>query len=154
LGDEDRERFDSIQNFFSPYHNYASYRQKLRTSVPPIVPFMALFLTDLTFIDENEDKVSHLCPASQSARSLCAHPNPDELLRNPLQVARKKTEAESAEGGADAVEHDAKEAHDERPDENSPTTGEENAASQSFAATEEENKELVNFQKMELVGTL
>jgi len=124
LGDEDRERFDSIQNFFSPYHNYASYRQKLRTSVPPIVPFMALFLTDLTFIDENEDK-----------------------------VARKKAEAE---GGAN--EHDAKEAHDERSlkaeedaNANANASGDSDAT-KDFEATPEEIKDLVNFQKMELVG--
>jgi len=60
LSEADQQKFDSIQTFFSPYHNYQAYRQKLRNGIPPIIPLMVLLLQDLTFIDENEDKVHRL----------------------------------------------------------------------------------------------
>jgi hypothetical protein len=73
-----------------------------------------------------------------------------------LKVARKKAEAE---GGA--TEHDAKEAHDERPpkaaaeedgDAKANAADADADATKDFEATPEEIKDLVNFQKMELVG--
>jgi hypothetical protein len=79
-----------------------------------------------------------------------------------LKVARKKAEAE---GGA--TEHNAKEAHDERStkaaedgDANANATAAAAAAAadadadatKDFEPTPEEIKDLINFQKMELVG--
>jgi hypothetical protein len=71
-------------------------------------------------------------------------------------VARKKVEAE-AEGAT--AEQDAKEAHDDRSssDAKEPPAdaaeGGGEGGDAAFPAVEEANKELVNFQKMELVGT-
>ncbi|KAE8202836.1 hypothetical protein A4X06_0g2637 [Tilletia controversa] len=37
--------------------NWASYRARLRTTVPPALPFLGLFLTDLTFISDGTSKI-------------------------------------------------------------------------------------------------
>lgn len=71
LSPEDHEALEDIQNFFSPNQNYGSYRKKLGSCVPPLVPFMVIALTDLTFIDENEN----LVPRKSSSKSSSAATN-------------------------------------------------------------------------------
>ncbi|KAJ2713481.1 Ras guanine nucleotide exchange factor bud5 [Coemansia spiralis] len=41
-----------IHEAMDPDHNYANYRRLLRRSEPPFLPFLGLYLTDLTFIDD------------------------------------------------------------------------------------------------------
>ncbi|KAJ1721204.1 hypothetical protein LPJ61_006069 [Coemansia biformis] len=41
-----------IHEAMDPDHNYANYRSLLRRSEPPFLPFLGLYLTDLTFIDD------------------------------------------------------------------------------------------------------
>lgn len=48
--------FNALMTFLSHHKNYQVYRSKLLTCEPPLVPFIAIHLSDLTFIDENEDK--------------------------------------------------------------------------------------------------
>lgn len=94
---------------------------------------MPLFLTDLTFIDENEDMVAR---------------------------RKKAPDAEDPTSeGAPSAEIAAKESHDEvKAKENEDPTATraeasstvENANAEQVAV--EEPKELINFQKMELIG--
>ncbi|KAJ2805149.1 hypothetical protein H4R21_001368, partial [Coemansia helicoidea] len=41
-----------IHEAMSPTHNYANYRSLLRRTDPPFLPFLGLYLTDLTFIED------------------------------------------------------------------------------------------------------
>jgi len=41
--------------------SYAAYRELLHTCNPPLVPYLGVYLTDLTFIDDgNQDKTAGL----------------------------------------------------------------------------------------------
>eukprot|EP00005_Dracoamoeba_jomungandri_P000989 CAMPEP_0174254994 /NCGR_PEP_ID=MMETSP0439-20130205/4324_1 /TAXON_ID=0 /ORGANISM="Stereomyxa ramosa, Strain Chinc5" /LENGTH=335 /DNA_ID=CAMNT_0015336935 /DNA_START=320 /DNA_END=1324 /DNA_ORIENTATION=- len=55
---EDKEIFESLQAKFHPAGNFKNYRATLANSDPPLIPFLGLFLTDLTFIDENPDLIN------------------------------------------------------------------------------------------------
>src|SRR5690606_24637461 len=46
---------NSVMQFFAPSSNYQTYRKKVATCEPPLIPFFALILSDLTFIEENDD---------------------------------------------------------------------------------------------------
>ena len=48
---------DNLNKLMDPLSNWQVYRQSLKDTNPPCLPFMGLFLTDLTFIEEN---ASHL----------------------------------------------------------------------------------------------
>ncbi|KAJ2409211.1 hypothetical protein GGI10_004725 [Coemansia sp. RSA 2530] len=41
-----------LHDAMDPDHNYANYRAILRRSQPPLLPFLGLYLTDLTFLEE------------------------------------------------------------------------------------------------------
>ncbi|KAJ2816127.1 hypothetical protein GGI24_005818, partial [Coemansia furcata] len=41
-----------LHEAMDPDHNYANYRAILRRSQPPLLPFLGLYLTDLTFLEE------------------------------------------------------------------------------------------------------
>ncbi|KAJ2081034.1 Ras guanine nucleotide exchange factor bud5 [Coemansia sp. RSA 988] len=41
-----------IHEAMDPGHNYANYRSMLRRSQPPLLPFLGLYLTDLTFLED------------------------------------------------------------------------------------------------------
>eukprot|EP01095_Lingulamoeba_sp_RSL-Kostka_P007846 TRINITY_DN2555_c0_g1_i1.p1 TRINITY_DN2555_c0_g1~~TRINITY_DN2555_c0_g1_i1.p1 ORF type:complete len:157 (+),score=21.49 TRINITY_DN2555_c0_g1_i1:361-831(+) len=50
-----------IQNIFSTESSYKVYRELLSRSSPPAIPFLGVYLTDLTFIEEgNKDKINGL----------------------------------------------------------------------------------------------
>ncbi|OLL26815.1 Cell division control protein 25 [Neolecta irregularis DAH-3] len=44
--------FENLKSITDRTRNYAIYRSKLRNSVPPCLPFLGQYLTDLTFVDE------------------------------------------------------------------------------------------------------
>lgn len=44
-----------IQALMSPERAFAAYRAELVSAVPPGVPFLAVYLSDLTFIEEGND---------------------------------------------------------------------------------------------------
>jgi hypothetical protein len=48
--------FNALMAFLSHHKNYQVYRNRLQTCEQPLIPFAAIYLTDLTFIAENEDK--------------------------------------------------------------------------------------------------
>ncbi|KAJ1941404.1 hypothetical protein GGF37_003568 [Kickxella alabastrina] len=41
-----------LHEAMDPDRNYANYREMLRKSQPPLLPFLGLYLTDLTFLDD------------------------------------------------------------------------------------------------------
>jgi RasGEF domain/RasGEF N-terminal motif len=47
-----KETMDSLRHLTDVARNHAVYRSELRQRVPPCLPFMGLYLTDLTFVDE------------------------------------------------------------------------------------------------------
>jgi hypothetical protein len=44
--------YNEIVEFFSMLNNYKSYRRMLRVQTAPCVPFIGVFVSDLTFLDE------------------------------------------------------------------------------------------------------
>eukprot|EP01087_Luapelamoeba_hula_P007536 TRINITY_DN1845_c0_g2_i5.p1 TRINITY_DN1845_c0_g2~~TRINITY_DN1845_c0_g2_i5.p1 ORF type:complete len:830 (+),score=177.60 TRINITY_DN1845_c0_g2_i5:734-3223(+) len=51
----DMMTFNTIMMFFSPSFNYNTYRKKLMSCDPPVIPFLAVVCSDLTFIEESEN---------------------------------------------------------------------------------------------------
>jgi len=49
------EGWNMIQALMSPERAFAAYRAELVSAVPPGVPFLAVYLSDLTFIEEGND---------------------------------------------------------------------------------------------------
>ena len=59
--------------------NFKNYRSYMQIYEPPVIPFIAISLTDLTFIDENPDRVRRktvelACPSSPRASSTVLSP--------------------------------------------------------------------------------
>ncbi len=136
-----------------------TYRQKLRTCVPPVIPFMAIFLTDLTFIEENEDRVPRKTP-------------------KPSPSSEKTGDGEQATSSAEGGEQTNSPQRNEQGEESNDASKEAatvqciNISSEENTSTEpsigidtssdskdsenvevkEEPEMLVNFLKMELLG--
>ena len=52
LSSKSKVTLDSLRTATDHHRNYAVYRASLRSHVPPCLPFVGLYLTDLTFVDE------------------------------------------------------------------------------------------------------
>jgi RasGEF domain/RasGEF N-terminal motif len=52
LPSKHKETMDHLRHLTDVARNHAVYRAELRNRVPPCLPFMGLYLTDLTFVDE------------------------------------------------------------------------------------------------------
>jgi len=53
--------WDEIVQLLDPYSNYSSLRNRMKTSPPPLLPYLGMFLTDFTFIEDgNPDDMSGL----------------------------------------------------------------------------------------------
>jgi hypothetical protein len=46
-----KEAYDGVAELVSPKGQYANYRKELSSLVPPAIPFLGVYLTDLTFIE-------------------------------------------------------------------------------------------------------
>ncbi|BGP65911.1 Ras guanine nucleotide exchange factor bud5 [Rhodotorula toruloides] len=57
--------FDTLRKATDHGRNYAEYRQKIRQAVPPCLPFVGLFLTDLIFVFEG-NRAERLSPVDSS----------------------------------------------------------------------------------------
>eukprot|EP01104_Vermistella_antarctica_P010604 TRINITY_DN2841_c0_g2_i1.p1 TRINITY_DN2841_c0_g2~~TRINITY_DN2841_c0_g2_i1.p1 ORF type:complete len:656 (-),score=140.63 TRINITY_DN2841_c0_g2_i1:268-2235(-) len=60
LSEASMELFQMVDKFMTPMSNYKTYRgalKKLRTEKDPCLPYVGLFLRDMTFIDENPDYI-------------------------------------------------------------------------------------------------
>ena len=47
-----KHRFDVLDGLMNHNGNYRTYRQLLHASDPPLIPYLGVYLTDLTFIEE------------------------------------------------------------------------------------------------------
>ncbi|KXN69287.1 ras GEF, partial [Conidiobolus coronatus NRRL 28638] len=47
-----RTIFDHLNQTFDPKKNFLIYRNKLKDTPPPCIPFFGIYLTDLTFIHQ------------------------------------------------------------------------------------------------------
>ncbi|ORX41380.1 ras GEF [Piromyces finnis] len=52
LSNKVKMMFDNIESVMNPQKNYAHYRENLHSVNPPCVPFLGVYLTDLTFIED------------------------------------------------------------------------------------------------------
>lgn len=51
-------KFDELGKLMAPHKSWAAFREELRTCTPPAIPYLGVFLTDLTFInDGNKDTI-------------------------------------------------------------------------------------------------
>ena len=56
-------QFKVLKEIMSMNHNYVVYREKLRSTQPPMIPYMGVLLQDLTFIDDgNPDTLLRASP--------------------------------------------------------------------------------------------
>ncbi|ELR16138.1 RasGEF domain containing protein [Acanthamoeba castellanii str. Neff] len=53
------QRLNEISAITDPSHNYANYRKLVAATKPPMIPFQALNLKELTFIEENVDRLEN-----------------------------------------------------------------------------------------------
>ncbi|GAA5929743.1 hypothetical protein JCM3775_006540 [Rhodotorula graminis] len=60
-----RSTFETLRKATDHGRNYAEYRQKVRQAVPPCLPFVGLFLTDLIFVFEG-NRAERPSPADSS----------------------------------------------------------------------------------------
>ena len=61
--------FEHLKTVVSHDRNYAALRQSLQNQIPPCVPFVGLYLTDLTFIDAGNQTTRQLPGASPNEES-------------------------------------------------------------------------------------
>ena len=58
------QTFDDLEQITDHKKNFNEYRKEMKTAVPPFLPFLGLFLTDLTFSKEGnpdfKDKEHHI----------------------------------------------------------------------------------------------
>lgn len=65
LSQKYKETMDELRHLTDVARNHAVYRAELRQRVPPCVPFMGLYLTDLTFVDEGNPDTRPLSDAPE-----------------------------------------------------------------------------------------
>uniref|UniRef100_V5EW22 Guanyl nucleotide exchange factor Sql2 n=2 Tax=Kalmanozyma brasiliensis (strain GHG001) TaxID=1365824 RepID=V5EW22_KALBG len=64
-----RAMMDRQRSAVEHTRNYASYRERLRNTTPPAIPFLGLFLTDLTFCHEG-NAATRPCPSNPEKKLL------------------------------------------------------------------------------------
>jgi hypothetical protein len=53
------EIWEDLGKIVDPIGSYRNYRKTLRATKPPLIPFQGVYLTDLTFIEQNADKTEN-----------------------------------------------------------------------------------------------
>lgn len=53
------EIWEDLGKIVDPIGSYRNYRKILRATKPPLIPFQGVYLTDLTFIEQNADKTEN-----------------------------------------------------------------------------------------------
>lgn len=51
------EDFKQLEQFVSPMKNFKNMRQAVKCNLPPLLPYLGIFLTDFLFIDESNENV-------------------------------------------------------------------------------------------------
>eukprot|EP01103_Thecamoeba_quadrilineata_P020459 TRINITY_DN878_c0_g1_i1.p1 TRINITY_DN878_c0_g1~~TRINITY_DN878_c0_g1_i1.p1 ORF type:complete len:566 (-),score=122.75 TRINITY_DN878_c0_g1_i1:70-1767(-) len=59
LSEKHRKIFAELEDLVNPSNNYSKYRQIIKTVQPPVLPFQGVYLTDLTFIEENTNRLTN-----------------------------------------------------------------------------------------------
>ena len=54
------EMLDNLMAIMSPEKSYSVYRNTLKQVQPPVVPYIGVFLSDLTMLDENPNNIDGL----------------------------------------------------------------------------------------------
>ncbi|KAJ2746716.1 Ras guanine nucleotide exchange factor bud5 [Coemansia sp. BCRC 34301] len=62
-----------LHEAMDPDHNYANYRAILRRSQPPLLPFLGLYLTDLTFLEDGNPTYRRYEEPDESMRGTGVH---------------------------------------------------------------------------------
>jgi hypothetical protein len=57
LSNKMTQTFENLEKVINPQKNYAQYRENLHSVNPPCVPFLGVYLTDLTFIEDGNTNV-------------------------------------------------------------------------------------------------
>jgi len=70
LPQKHKETMDQIRHLTDTTKNHAVYRNELRQRVPPCLPFMGLYLTDLTFVDEGNPNTRPVSDAPEGSPPL------------------------------------------------------------------------------------
>ena len=56
LDAKQKKRYEEVQNIMSREKNFQNFRAHLHKADPPCIPYLGLYLTDLTFIEDgNKD---------------------------------------------------------------------------------------------------
>jgi len=64
-------QFAKLEALMSPQKNFSTYRNHLHECSPPLIPYMGVYLTDLTFIEDgNDDKIKETNLINFSKREL------------------------------------------------------------------------------------
>ncbi|MDP2437706.1 MAG: guanine nucleotide exchange factor [archaeon] len=57
LPKESLQKWDLLKEIFNPTSSFAAYRQAILASCPPCIPFVGVYLTDLTFIEDGNPNI-------------------------------------------------------------------------------------------------
>jgi hypothetical protein len=86
LGTRERELFQRVASIADPENNSQTYRKLLIQSRPPLIPYLGIHLSDLTFVMEclkkdnlNPQRVSHSRERTVQVRK--AYPAPPNYKR-------------------------------------------------------------------------
>ncbi|KAL5628550.1 hypothetical protein BROUX41_003298 [Berkeleyomyces rouxiae] len=74
-----REMLKNLQAIVEPQHNHKALRSKLHDHVPPCLPFLGMYLTDLTFVDIGNQATKQLHPNSSIYDASTSAPNSPRL---------------------------------------------------------------------------
>ena len=86
IPDSDRLEFDRLRTHTEHDRNYSDYRARLRLAVPPCLPFVGLYLTDLSFVTQGNPDARTI-PARSSGPALeHSSPNGGRPLAAPVKV--------------------------------------------------------------------
>ncbi|KAJ2890319.1 hypothetical protein GGI21_006212 [Coemansia aciculifera] len=71
-----------LHEAMDPDHNYANYRAILRRSQPPLLPFLGLYLTDLTFLEDGNPTYRRYEEPEECRRSTGARATASRSISN------------------------------------------------------------------------
>lgn len=58
LDAKQKKKYEEVQNIMSREKNFQNFRAHLHKADPPCIPYLGLYLTDLTFIEDgNKDTI-------------------------------------------------------------------------------------------------
>ncbi|KAL6047973.1 E3 ubiquitin--protein ligase [Balamuthia mandrillaris] len=140
VSDKTKEAFEHLQQMVLMVDNFKHYREKFNTIQPPAVPFLVVFLADMTFGDEgNPNNVS---PQQHSL---------DTSTKENANEANKNDDIKTENENGNANENENEQVKKESEDANAVATtkDEEKTTKDKKAATE-----LINWEKRRLMARL